>query len=113
MPNAASDVISALVPFAVARQCFAPSSRAYVSSNLSTCRPEPRYHLPLRRTSIHACSSVAVIFGHDGNGSVLTFAPPRIAGLPFAARALAPRAAVAAAEASTNERQVLRNSFYT
>ena len=80
MPRAARDVSSALVPFAVARQCLAPVRSAYASSKRSTVFPEPRYHLPLRSTSMRACSSVSLYTGQPGNGAVLTGVPPNRAG---------------------------------
>src|SRR4029453_11984921 len=78
MPSAESDVISALVPLAVARQCFAPVSDAYADSKAATLLP--RFHLPLRMTRTSASSSVASATGHDGNGVRRTGVPPRSAG---------------------------------
>src|SRR6185503_5137819 len=73
-PSAESDVMSALVPLAVARQCLAPVSDAYADSNAATL--SPRFHLPLRITRTSASSSLASATGHDGNGVRRTGVPP-------------------------------------
>jgi hypothetical protein len=70
--------MSALVPLAVARQCFAPVSDAYADSKAATL--SPRFHLPLRITRTSASSSFASATGHDGNGVRRTGVPPRSAG---------------------------------
>src|SRR5918999_553154 len=77
-PSAERDVISALVPLAVARQCVEPVSAAYLLSNAVTfC---PRNHLPLRTRSTSARSSRASATGHEGKGVRRTGVPPSSAG---------------------------------
>src|SRR5438876_7870533 len=91
---------SAEVPFAVARQCLAPSRLAQASSNWAAYLPPLRFHLPPRRTSIQVFSSLSRTCGQEGKRRSRTGAPPRIAGLSMAL------AASAVAEAAP--RNVLR-----
>src|SRR5260370_10277811 len=81
MPSALREAKRALVPLAVARQCFAPSVAAHVSSNRRAQWPSSRFQLPLCSTSVHARSSLPSITGQEGKGAVRTGGPPRIAGL--------------------------------
>ena len=106
MPRAASEVIRALVPFAVARQPLAPVSVAYACSNAATCCP--RNHLPLRTTPRSASSSRASATGHDGNGVRRTGAPPSSAGPDCAVPRERARVAVARAPPVTTVPMNLR-----
>src|ERR1051325_1005358 len=85
MSSAFKVVSSALVPFAVARQAFAPSNFAYSASNRLTTCPDPRFHLPLRNTPAMDRSSVSSKTGHDGKGVLRSGSPPNSAGFPSAA----------------------------
>src|ERR1039458_5076767 len=84
-PITLSEMNSAAVPLQVARQSFAPVTRAYSRSNFFTFCPLPRNHFPLCRTSIRARSSASPDTGHAGKGSVRTLEPPSRAGLPASA----------------------------
>src|SRR5581483_7583078 len=94
----------ALVPLAVARQVLAPVSFAYSSSKRATVLPLPRYHLPPRRVSRTARSSVWSKTGQEGKGSGWVLAPPRRAG--FSDEASAARAAPAIGAAARKLRRV-------
>ena len=87
MPIPFRETYSALVPFAVARQCCAPVNWRNASSNLFVCCPVPRYHLPLRKVYCRACSSNSPEIGQLGKASLRTLGPPSRAGLaaPFTA----------------------------
>ena len=106
MPSAFSAMIKEDVPFAAARQCFAPSICAHLSSKAGVTDPPVRFHRPLKSVLRSKASSFSAIIGQDGNLVVRTGFPPSAAGLSLLAVAAAADAALTALAAINRRRSI-------